>query len=128
MALRALEKALNIEAVTEDVVNPSGTHLNVCVVLSQLGRHTLALEHAQAALLILQEELFATEEIDDRADRMGSLCIAFSNLAVEHEYLLQYSDALQSYGKADEIAKTYLAGTVRCCASSRRRLPNARLN
>eukprot|EP00163_Fabomonas_tropica_P006913 TRINITY_DN1650_c0_g1_i2.p1 TRINITY_DN1650_c0_g1~~TRINITY_DN1650_c0_g1_i2.p1 ORF type:complete len:291 (-),score=50.70 TRINITY_DN1650_c0_g1_i2:197-1069(-) len=108
-ALKALEKAVDIESKTADVVNPAGTHLNICVILSQLGRHNLALEHAQAALLILQDELFAAEdEVRDRVDRMAILAIAFHNLAVEEEFLQRWKDCLQSYKKAVEVATTYL--------------------
>jgi hypothetical protein len=42
-----------------NVQNPADTHINACAVLSQLGRHQTALEHAQQALILLQEELLA---------------------------------------------------------------------
>jgi tetratricopeptide (TPR) repeat protein len=57
-SLQYLQKALKIEARLEKVDNPADTHLNACAVLSQLGRHQSALEHAQSALILLQEELF----------------------------------------------------------------------
>ena len=44
---------------TQVVVNPAGTRLNLCAVLSQLGWHEAALEHAQAAVILLQEDLVA---------------------------------------------------------------------
>jgi hypothetical protein len=40
------------------VDRPADTFLNLCAVLSQLGRHSAALEHGQSALILLQEELF----------------------------------------------------------------------
>lgn len=40
-ALTYLEKALQIEVSTENVDNPASTHLNLCAVLSQLGRYAL---------------------------------------------------------------------------------------
>ena len=58
-ALSYLQKALKIEARLPNVENPADTHLNMCAVLSQLGRHAGALEHAQSALILLQEELFS---------------------------------------------------------------------
>lgn len=57
-ALKYLQKALRLEESIEDGDNPADTHLNLCAVLSQLGRHADALEHAQDALILLQEELF----------------------------------------------------------------------
>ena len=56
-ALQYLQKALKIEGRLERVDNPADTYLNACAVLSQLGRHQSALEHAQQALILLQEEL-----------------------------------------------------------------------
>ena len=38
-ALSYLQKALRIESRLEHVDNPADTHLNMCAVLSQLGRH-----------------------------------------------------------------------------------------
>ena len=58
-ALSYMQKALRIESRLEKVDNPADTHLNMCAVLSQLGRHAGALEHAQSALILLQEELFS---------------------------------------------------------------------
>ena len=34
-----MQKALRIESRLEKVDNPADTHLNMCAVLSQLGRH-----------------------------------------------------------------------------------------
>lgn len=95
-ALTYLQKALRIEARLEHVDNPADTHLNMCAVLSQLGRHSQALEHAQSALILLQEELFAkpldgaagatgddTADAAPRPDRFAVLAIAYHNIAVE---------------------------------------------
>ena len=61
MALQYLKKTLHLEAVApqSDTRHLGDTHLNMCAVLSQLGRHAQALQHAQSALILLQEELFA---------------------------------------------------------------------
>merc|ERR1711959_771573 len=58
-ALKCLGKALKIESRLTDCKNPADTHLNICACQSQLGRHNEALEHAQAALILLQDELFS---------------------------------------------------------------------
>ena len=67
-ALTYLEKALEIEynylhfsnnAVEEclQVSNPCDIHLNICAILSQMGKHELALQHSMKALILIQDEL-----------------------------------------------------------------------
>jgi hypothetical protein len=51
----------NSKSISKSLIKNPGTHLNVCAVLSQLGRHTVAIEHARAALVILQAELFGED-------------------------------------------------------------------
>ena len=45
-ALIQLEKALELEDQQEDNSFKADTHLNVCAVLSGMGRHDLAMHHA----------------------------------------------------------------------------------
>jgi len=67
-ALSYLEKALEIEynylhysdeSVDDclQVLNPTDIHLNICAVLSNMGKHELALQHAMKALILIQDEL-----------------------------------------------------------------------
>lgn len=115
-ALTYLEKALKIENSNECASYPADTHLNLCPVLSQLGRHSEALEHAQNALIMLQEELFTVTmnndsddaKVEQRADRISVLAIAYHNIGVEEEFLKKYDRSLQAYKKGVEIAETYL--------------------
>lgn len=83
-------------------------------MLSQIGRHQGALEHAQSALILLQEELFgggaavgdAGGEGGDqppRADRIAVLAIAYHNMGVEQEFLKKFEHSLQSYRKGVEV-------------------------
>ena len=44
-ALSYLQKALRIESRLQHVYNPADTHLNMCAVLSQLGRHAGKLKY-----------------------------------------------------------------------------------
>ena len=44
------------------VSNPCEIHLNICAILSQLGKHDLALHHAMKALILIQDELLAAAE------------------------------------------------------------------
>ena len=121
-ALTYLEKALEIEynylhfsanTVEEclQVSNPCDIHLNICAILSQMGKHELALQHSMKALILIQDELVSKFPLggDGTAveqsnvggqsdsgfpqqqrkpeDRMIVLCIAYHNIAVEQEFL-----------------------------------------
>ena len=110
IALNYLEKALEIEykglLKTENDIeqklvesNPCDIHLNICAILSLMGKHDLALQHAMKALILIQDELAARnvsakqqpeeEESKQTRDRFTVLSIAYHNIAVEHEYLKQ---------------------------------------
>ena len=110
IALNYLEKALEIEykglLKTENNIeqklvesNPCDIHLNICAILSLMGKHDLALQHAMKALILIQDELAARnvsakqqpeeEESKQTRDRFTVLSIAYHNIAVEHEYLKQ---------------------------------------
>lgn len=52
-----LEKALEIEDDLDDDSFKADTHLNTCAVLSQIGRHDLAMSEAQNAIMIIQSLL-----------------------------------------------------------------------
>jgi len=45
-ALIYLEKSLDLENQMDDLSFKADTHLNTCAVLSQMGRHDLAMHHA----------------------------------------------------------------------------------
>lgn len=143
-ALQYLQKALKIEARLETVENPADTYLNTCAVLSQLGRHQSALEHAQQALILLQEELSnvigPTAQSSDgpKSDRVAVLAIAYHNVGVEYEFLKKFDQSLQSYRKGVEVSERFLGPehaisvTLRnSCVAARRAItardPNIRL-
>jgi tetratricopeptide (TPR) repeat protein len=115
-ALSYLEQALDLEYTclnTADyspveeslkISNPCEIHLNICAILSQMGKHELALHHAMKALLLIQDELLARtgdeasvdRQLDPNTgapipnsndDRFTVMVIALHNIAVEHEYL-----------------------------------------
>jgi hypothetical protein len=113
-SLAYLQKALGIEQKLAQVDTPADTHLNLCAVLSQLGRHREALEHSQQALMLLQEELFAegaSERAAQKPDRVAVLAICYHNIGVECEFLKHYQASLQAYTKGVEIASVYLGAT-----------------
>lgn len=128
-ALTYLTEALKIEARLDNLPNKADTHLNMCAVLSQLGNHPSALDHAQSALIYLHEELQLgragllesdqTNTIIDgnvgkkiiptiRTDRVAVLGIAYHNVGVEQEFLKCWDLSLQSYKKGKEITAMYL--------------------
>ena len=131
-ALATLERALRLLESINDAQHAGDTHLNICAVLSQSGRHSQALEHAQTALILLQEELYlAIHEGDgagaqDRAKRFGVLAIAYHNVAVEQEYLGRVEDALSSYSKAAELARSRLGANHPISGSLAASLESAR--
>ncbi len=81
-----MQKAQAIEDRLETAHSPANTHLNMCAVLSQIGKHNSAREEAMLAIILLQDELLLLEE-GGRQEKAGLLAIAFHNLAVEMEHL-----------------------------------------
>ena len=94
-------------------------------MLSQLGQHQLALDHAQSALILLQEEMFkglaalenkggasesGTNEdtIPVKLDRIAVLSISYHNIGVEQEFLKRFDQSLQSYKKGFNLSEKYL--------------------
>lgn len=133
-ALQYLQKALNIEASIGDTsYNPADTHLNACAVLSQMGRHQSALEHAQNALIILQEELFQDSAFSGeeqartvKADRIAVLAIAYHNVGVEQEFLKRFERAMNAYRKGVTICQKYLGEDHAICVTLKNSLVAAR--
>ena len=107
-----LRDKIKIESKLTNVQNPADTHINACAVLSQLGRHQTALEHAQNALILLQEELLSPPGVVSgaapQADRIAVLAIAYHNIGVEQEFLKRYEHSVLSYKKGVEVAERYL--------------------
>lgn len=119
-AMTSLTRALAIEKKLHNVRNAADTHLNLCAVLSQLGKHQEALNHAQSALLTLQDEFFQKQtNVDDsggssptrsamQLDRVSVMCIAYHNMGVEQEFLKDLENCVASYKKGVGLAEQYL--------------------
>lgn len=131
-ALQYLQKALKIESKLSNVQNAADTHINACAVLSQLGRHQSALEHAQNALILLQEELLtppgdnSNSMTPPQADRIAVLAIAYHNIGVEQEFLKRYEQSMLSYRKGVEVAERYLGPKHAICITLRNSLLSAK--
>jgi tetratricopeptide (TPR) repeat protein len=79
-ALQCLQDALHLEWKSKKEDTLADTYLNLCAVLSQLGRHKEALENVLFSVSLLQEELFTSEKAP--TERLLVLTIAYHNLAV----------------------------------------------
>merc|ERR1719174_3596795 len=83
-ALQYLRKAQKIEERSMGKCqNPAGTHLNLCALLSQMGKHQEALQHAQVAQKLLEENPPA--EVSSNSESM--ICVAYFNMGAEFEHL-----------------------------------------
>lgn len=120
-AVTFLERALAIEEHTGNA-DSAQTHLNLCATLSQLQRHADALYHAQSALIRIYEilsPLMISGELsslprhgaagDERHEQVTVLCIAYHNLAVEHEYLKNFDAAVCTYAEGLRWATRFLS-------------------
>jgi tetratricopeptide (TPR) repeat protein len=124
-------QALKIEAKLPNVQNPADTHINACAVLSQLGKHQTALEHAQQALILLQEELLSPPgasgvQAPPQADRIAVLAIAYHNIGVEQEFLKRFDQSMLSYRKGVEVAERYLGSKHAICVTLKNSLAAAK--
>lgn len=98
-ALGYLRKAEKIEERTKGrCQNPAGTHLNLCALLSQMGKHNEALQHAHKAL----QELDAAKAAGEAAGGSGEslVAVAYFNMGAEYEHLRKQSEALWAYEQA----------------------------
>ena len=88
-----------------------------------MGRHQQALEHAQSALILLQEELLTppgvTSEDEEYkpppADRIAVLAIVYHNCGVEQEFLKRFDQSIMNYKKGFEVAERYLGSKHPIC-------------
>jgi tetratricopeptide (TPR) repeat protein len=107
-ALQYLKKAQKIEERSPGrCQNPAGTHLNLCALLSQMGKHQEALKHAETALKLL-EAAGPRPSTADAGPEPGStssenlICVAYFNMGAEFEHLKKPKEALWAYQQAHE--------------------------
>lgn len=117
-----LEKALRLEENMsgEQDADTAGTHLNLCAVLSELGRHKDALNHAQVALIVLQSEFLGADVpqgtksgetlVKDTGpmSRVATLAVCYHNVGVELEFEYRGSEAADAFQKGLDIAGNHL--------------------
>ena len=99
VALKYLKESLSLEMQTEaDGVNVAGTHLNICAILSSVGRHDQAYTHARQSLAILEQHTQFSPSL------ITNLVISYYNCGTELEFLLQLEEALRYYELGLQIA------------------------
>merc|ERR1719162_1760369 len=77
-ALQYLRKAQKIEERSNGKCqNPAGTHLNICALLSQMGKHQEALQHAHMGVQILEG---ATRPADGGSNSESLVSVAYFNM------------------------------------------------
>lgn len=107
-ALSYLRRALKSEVALEtDDVTVAGTHLNICSVLSKLGKHDKANQHALMALELISAKLNQHPDTVTHDDYMV-LAMAYHNVAVEREYLKDWDHAAMAYKQGYQVAKRIL--------------------
>jgi len=107
-ALQYLRKTQKIEEKSNGrCQNPAGTHLNLCALLSQMGKHQEALSHAEHALKILEANP-PSQDSSGSGNSESLICVAYFNMGAEYEHLKKPSEALYAYKKAHENCLTEL--------------------
>ena len=99
-----LLKALEIQC------DMSNTHVNLCAVLSELGKHEDAMLHAMQAVILMQDNSIAAHKNVKIICDPSLMAIAYINLGVELEYLKRNQEAMGFYKRALSYCSKKLAG------------------
>ena len=137
VAKRHLSKALRLcEMFKESEMDRAGTHLNMCAVLSNLGRHGAALEYGKKAVQYAQEDVIGRKSLEadeESKHAIKVLAVAYFNVAAEYEHLTAFTTALDWYRKAVTIVensdipalKDMMDTLVSACKAMRRKAAEA---
>merc|ERR1712194_565302 len=79
-------------------MGPAGTHLNICALLSQMGKHQEALQHAHLAAQMLE----AAPSQEHASNSESLICVAYFNMGAEYEHLRNTIEAQRAYERAHE--------------------------
>merc|ERR1712232_806562 len=85
--------------------NPAGTYLNLCALLSQMGKHQEALQHADRAVKLLEA---APPQESTGGSSESLICVAYFNMGAGFEHLKKVSEAQWAYQRAYENCLTEL--------------------
>lgn len=118
-----LERALRAERGLDSAVHEvATTYLNICAVLSKLGRHTEALKYSEEAIMLLEK----ADELEDTPEIAMALVTAYHNYAIELESLKRTGEALCLFEKAWEVARERLGDSHAQSIRLRERLERLR--
>eukprot|EP00913_Durusdinium_trenchii_P014351 g13461.t1 len=105
-ALSYLRRALQMEVdLGTDEVTLAGTNLNICAILSKLEKHDKAVQHALAALELIDRKTSSSDPATIPA--AGNLKL-YHNVAIERDLLHQYDKAAAAFHQGFEVAKRCL--------------------
>ena len=109
LAKKYIDKALKIvNDFRHEQWEKSSTFLNMCAILSAMGKHKEAILHAKSAIDEAQGELVEIKFSNNPSETMSKasvLGIAYHNYAVEEEFLGNIGIALIHYEKALKIVE-----------------------
>lgn len=102
-ALHYLAQALEYEKkLPEEYTNIAGTHLNLCAIKSHLSDHNSALDHALAAVNIIQRNYTGKHEF------ITTLVAAYHNAGIEYQYLNRKIEANNFFRQGLDMAVKHL--------------------
>eukprot|EP00929_Paragymnodinium_shiwhaense_P055450 TRINITY_DN27779_c0_g1_i1.p1 TRINITY_DN27779_c0_g1~~TRINITY_DN27779_c0_g1_i1.p1 ORF type:complete len:844 (+),score=202.32 TRINITY_DN27779_c0_g1_i1:160-2691(+) len=109
-ALSYLRRALRMEVELDtDEVTLSGTHLNICAILSKLDKHDKAVQHAHCALDLIKKRVHSASGGDRVSqDDYSVLAIAYHNVAVERDFLQEFEKAASAFQEGHQVARRHL--------------------
>ena len=87
----------------------SKTHLNLCAVLSELGKHEEAMLHAMQAVILMQDNIISAHKNPEKKYDPSLMAIAYINLGVELEFLKRADEAIGFYKKAQNYGSNKLS-------------------
>ena len=98
LALNYLKKALDLEYKPPiNYTNLAGTHLNMCAILSKIGEHSKAIDHAIKAMNL------SLSRIKEDPKLLNTLIVSHHNAGIEYENLGQSMEAKKMYMKGLKI-------------------------
>lgn len=123
LAKKYIDRAMSIiEDFNHVLWDKSGTYLNMCAILSAMGKHSEAITYAKIAITLSKEELVNTKlsnNAEDLPNKGSVLGIAYHNYAVEEEFLNNLKAAAVAYKKAASVLTKYAPNNTEMIAKFR---------
>lgn len=108
-ALSYLRRALKMEVeMKTDEVTVASTHLNICSILSKLGKHDKAVQHSLTALEIMSNRVTCQDPPNMSQDDYAVLAVAYHSVAKEREFFEQWDQAALAFRTGYQVAHRLL--------------------